>query len=249
MKTATIFTILAIAAGVSAAPVAEEKQQQGKIFPNDPDISPGQPYWSEWAITTELMNKVDTLPECTLPKVQPTYSYKYYFSQYDISGCSGPKYPCITMMKAQGDEYYIPYFTWTTFANTGTFKKPVWTMNFWFNYNQTSTFKVGDSIVCDGKKTTRQVDQCMLTPKALVEYNIDMIFDIECSRDAKTGYLNLRISQTDSNDYTFNLHEIVEWQPYTSIVKPETTVEYKSVASTIPPRNEVEKPQGFSDSW
>lgn len=236
-------TIIAIlfAFACATACIAAPTTQEGKIFPNDPDISPGQPFWSEWQITTELINKVDILPECTLPKVQPVYSYKYYFSQYDISTCSGPNYPCITMMKAEGDEYYIPYFTWTTFQNVGTFKKPAWTMDFWFNYNHTSTFKVGDSVVCDGKKTTRQVDQCMLTPKALTEYNIDMKFDIVCSRDPKTGYLDLEISQTDSNEYTFRLHEIVNWQPFTSIVKPETSVEYKSVASTIPPRNEVEK--------
>lgn len=232
----TIIAIFALCGAVCTA----VPTPRGKIFPNDPDISPGQPFWTEWGITTELINKVDTIPNCVIPTDQKQTTFKYYFNQYDISTCSGPNYPCIDIVKSSDDKYYIPYFTWTTFANTGSFKKPIWTMDFWFNYNQTATYQVGPSVVCDGKMVTYNLNPCVFTKKAL-EYKMDYKFDITCSRDAKTGYLNLVIDQTDSNDKTFRLHEIVDWRPYTSIVKPTTDVEYGSVASIIPPRNKVER--------
>lgn len=235
MKTIIAIVLCSIATCTIAAPATQE----GKIFPNDPDISPGEPFWSEWDITTELINKVDVIPECTLPSKQQKTVVKYYWNQYDMSTCNGPKYPCITITKSKNDDDYIPYFTWTTFQNVGTFKKPVWTMDFWFNYNQTSTYQVGESVVCDGKTVTYELNPCVFTDKANEYMNLK--FDITCSRDDKTGYLNLDIYQTDTGDKTFKLHNIVDWQPYTSIIKPTTEVVYASVASIIPPRNKVEK--------
>jgi hypothetical protein len=230
-------TIIAIVLCSATACIAAPTTQEGKIFPNDPDILPGQPFWSEWQITTELINKVDTIPNCTLPEKQVFVEQKYYWNQYDLSTCSGSNYPCITITKSKGDDMYIPYFTWTTFKNIGTFKKPVWTVDFWFNYNQTATYQVGESVVCDGKTVTFELNPCVFTNK----YKMDYKYDITCSRDVKTGYLNLDIYQTDGNGETFKLHNIVDWRPYTSIVKPTTEVVYGSVASTIPPRNMVEK--------
>jgi hypothetical protein len=114
-------------------------------------------------------------------------------------------------------------------------------MDFWFNYNQTATYQVGESIVCDGKTVTYELNPCVFTDKVLAEHKMDYKFDITCTRDTKTGYLNLDIYQTDDDGKTFRLHSIVDWRPYTSIVKPTTEVVYASVASTIPPRNKVEK--------
>jgi hypothetical protein len=233
-------TIIAIVFTCATACIAAPTTQKGKIFPNDPDISPGQPFWTEWQITTELINKVDTIPECTLPEKQVSVEQKYYWSPYDISTCSGPNYPCITVVKANKDDMYIPYFTWTTFQNIGTFKKPVWTMDFWFNYNQTATYQVGESVVCNDKTVTYELNPCVFTDKAN-KYKMDYKYDITCSRDVKTGYLNLDVYQTDDSGKTFRLHNIVNWQPYTSIVRPTTEVVYASVASTIPPKNQVEK--------
>lgn len=237
MKTIIAIVMCSIA---TTCTIAAPATQEGKIFPNDPDIDPGQPFWSEWDITTELINKVDVIPECTLPSKQQETRVKYYWNQYDLSTCNGPGFPCITITKSKVDEMYIPYFTWTTFQNVGTFKKPVWTMDFWFNYNHTSTYQVGESVVCDGKTVTYELNPCVFTDKAN-EYKMNLKFDITCSRDDKTGWLNLDIYQTDTSNKTFRLHNIVNWRPYTSIVKPTTEVVYGSVASNIPPRNKVEK--------
>ena len=249
MKTITAIILCSIACTTTiAAPVihrgkntiATPVTRRGKIFPNDPDILPGQPFWSEWDITTELINKADVIPECTLPSKQQNTTVKYYWNQYDMSTCNGPKYPCITITKTKNDDMYIPYFTWVTFKNVGTFKKPVWTTDFLFNYNHTATYQVGESVVCYGKTVTFELNPCVFTDKAN-EYKMDYKYDITCSRDNKTGYLNLDVYQADSNGDKFRLYNIVDWLPYTSIVKPTTEVVYGSVASTIPPRNKVEK--------
>ena len=239
MKTIAI-VLCSAATTCTAAPTTGGNTVGHKIFPNDPDISPGQPFWSEWQITTELMNKVDTIPECKLSSDNAVET-KYYWSQYDISSCSGPGVPCITIAKTKDDDEYIPYFTWTTFQNMGTFKKPVWTMDFWFNYNQTATYQVGESVVCDGKKITFELNPCVFTDKVLTQHKMNYKYDITCSRDSDTGYLNLEIYQTDSTDKTFRLHEIINWRPYTSIVKPTTDVVYASIASIIAPKNKVDK--------
>ena len=226
MKTIIAITVCTISACV-AAPATNHK-----IFPNDPDISPGQPFWTEWDVTVELINKVDTVPNCSVQTVidNTTTATNFYFNQYDISTCSEPSAsaPCITISHPIDSKEYIPYFTWTTFTNVGTFKKPEWTVDFWFNYNQTNTYKVGHAI-CDGKTNTFTLDPCITSA-------FSAEFSITCNRD-ETGFLTLSIDQT-TDGRTFNLHKFQDWRPFTNIVKPTTSIIYKSTESTVPPRNE-----------
>jgi hypothetical protein len=216
----------------SAAPAAPTK-----IFPNDPDISPGQPSWTEWQITTQLVHKAVLSRECKPGTEVVTEPIEYYYNEFDVSNCAEPNHgiPCISEMHIPG-EAYVPYFVWTTFVNTGTFKKPVWKLNLWFNYNQTSTYSVGQA-VCDGKSHMLDLNPCVFTP-TVQKYDFQIAYTTTCLRNVKTGYLNLDIVQSTVSSDTvreFTLISFENWRPYTSIVESTSDVVYDSVVMANPP--------------
>jgi hypothetical protein len=211
-----------------------------KIFPNDPDVSPGQPSWTEWQITTQLVNQSVLSKECKPDTKDVIKPIEYYYNELDVSNCGEPNHgiPCISEMHIPSEASYVPYFTWTTFVNTGTFQKPVWELDLWFNYNKTSTYSVGQT-VCDGKPHTFNLNPCVFTPK-IQKYNFKVNYTTTCSRDSSTGYLNLDIVQsTTSSDTTreFTLISFENWRPYTSIVEPTSDMVYDSVVTGHPPKN------------
>jgi hypothetical protein len=209
-----------------------------KIFPNDPDIPTGQPMWSEWDITTQLLNLKDSckkihddIPKKTLTPV----SVQYYYNDVDVSSCSEPgQTTCITRMYFSNElEQFgvVPYYVWYAFKNIGTFKKPIWEYEIWFNYNNTNTYKIGDTTVCDGKSHVYQLDSCVFTPE-LQSYDLSVYkfaFDVKCKLDKKTGYIDFNIDQITNND-KFELVSFTNWRPFTGIVTPTTDYKYDSTS-------------------
>lgn len=215
----------------------------GKIFPNDPNIPQGSPFWSEWDITTQLLNLKDSckkiVPKKTLTPLTPLtpVSVKYYYADVDVSSCSEPgQSTCITRMYFPNELKQfgvVPYYVWYAFKNTGTFKKPVWEYQIWFNYNNTNTYKIGDTSVCDGKSHVYPLDSCVFTPE-LQAYDLSVYkfaFDAKCKVDKKTGYLDFTIDQFTNND-KFQLVSFENWRPFTGIVTPTTDYKYDSTSDT-----------------
>lgn len=253
MKITTLVMAMVVVAGTFGAPiitfsqdgngaitatgVKEEEQTPKKIFPNDPDIPAGQPMWSEWDITTQLLNlkdsctntKTDIIPIKTLTPVP----VQYYYADVDVSSCSEPgQSTCITRMYFPNELKHfgiVPYYVWYAFKNSGTFKKPVWEFDIWFNYNNTNTYKIGDTGICDGKSHVYPLDSCVFTPE-LQSYDLSVYkfaFDAKCKLDKKTGNIDFTIDQLTNND-EFQLVSFKNWTPFTGIVTPTTDYKYFS---------------------
>lgn len=215
--------------------------QTQKIFPNDPDIPEGLPMWSEWDITTQLLNLKDS-KECSggestpLKKLTPG-KIQYYYTDDDVSSCSEPgQSTCITRMYIPNELKHfgiVPYYVWYAFKNTGTLKKPVWKYDIWFNYNNTNTFKIGDTGICDGKSHVYPLDSCVFTPE-LKAYDLSVYkfaFDAKCKLDKKMKTLDFTIDQLTHNDQ-FKLVSFTNWTPFTGIVTPTTDYEYYTTSDT-----------------
>lgn len=212
-----------------------------KIFPNDPDIPEGQPMWSEWDITTQLLNLKDSCTSTTVPKktLTPGKVKYYYADDTDISSCSEPgQSTCITRMYMPNELKQfgiVPYYVWYAFKNTGTFEKPIWEFDIWFNYNNTNTFKIGGdgSGVCDGKSHVYSLDSCVFTPE-LQAYDLSVYkfaFDAKCKLDKKTGTIDFTIDQFTNSD-EFQLVSFTKWRPFTGIVTATTDYQYSSTVDT-----------------
>lgn len=230
-----IITISLFVGYVIGAPTNSDKtSSEHKIFSTDPDIVPGQPFWSEWQITTTLINKMDIIPNCTIQSNKKTdMNFDYYYSSYDLSTCSEPmpNSACITIMHRKDLKKYTPYFTWTTFSNVGTLKKPQWTIDLWLNYNHTKTYRIGNSVLCNGKMSTIDVNPCIFN-----QHDIVMTFDITCKY--KNELLYLDIIQTTGNT-SFTLHKIKSWRPFTSIIDSTSEDTFVTVETTTLLSNDI----------
>lgn len=209
-----------------------------KMFANDPDIDPGQPEWSEWALTTVLPMVRGGAPTQHLDidsgKLENVY---YYYNDYSISSCAEPisGTPCISEMHFVGlpELKYVPYSVWNTFRNRGTKNKPRWMVRTWFNFNNTNTILVSSSM-CNGSDRTSK----MVHPIPLLDFSLT--FNYTCKYDNEDG-VDFKLVQETMVNGTFSsavpLFAFTEWRPYTSIVKYAYNVKPEMTVQNSPPED------------
>lgn len=233
MKMKLFFTVAAV---VVVVVVVDAK----KIFQNDPDVDPGQPSWSEWALTTVLPMKLTSTPpqpplDIDSDKLENVY---YYYNDYTLSSCAEPisGTPCISQMHFVGlpELKYVPYSVWNTFRNRGTKNKPRWMVRTWFNFNNTNTILVSSSMCNGSNRVSKEIH-----PIPLLDFSL--AFNYTCGYDDSEDRIDFKLIQETSVNGAFSsafrLFEFTEWRPYTSIVKYAYNVNPDMTVRNSPPED------------